>query len=1319
MGEQSMLALLAEALRREQRQRWQAGERVRAETYLQQHPELQDAPEYALELIYHEVVLRQQQGEAPPLEEYLQRFPQFAVQLKPLFDVHRALEADLTFDFEPTKTHDAIPRQAARPTDTTLTGPAAPLSRDLPAIPGYEIIKELGRGAMGVVYWAWQTSLNRTVALKMILAGSHAGPQELARFRTEAEAVARLRHANIVQIYDVGRHGTHPYMTLEYVEGGSLARKLAGTPLPARLAAQLTETLARAVHFAHEHGIIHRDLKPVNVLLTADGAPKITDFGLAKLLVGGPEVQTQSGAVVGTPSYMAPEQAAAKSKEIGPATDVYALGTMLYEMLTGRPPFRAETALETLYQVQALDPVPPSRLQPKLPRDLATICLKCLEKEPSKRYPSALALAEDVHRFLVDEPIQARPVGNTEKAWRWCRRKPVVAGLTAFVALLLIVITLVSSLSALWLGRERIETKKQLVNAYLSQAQALRRSGRAGHRFTSLQILGDTAKLVCSLKLDDEYLPQLRNEAIACLALFDLSLEKEWDGWSPNESAALDFDGTLAHYACADRTGAVSVRRVENDAEILRLPGHRSFYNLGLYALWWSRDGKFLAVESEPDRRLKVWRLADPKLLVETEAAIRTKMGAADFSPDSRELVVGHPDGTLSLYDLGSGQPPRKLQPGLTAIQHLAFHPKKRQVAVACIPDVRICDLESGQVVATLPLASGAFWVAWSPEGKTVAASGGDYNIYLWDLATRKQTQVLRGHKDGGVAFSFNHTGDLLASSGWEGVLRLWDPRTGQQLFSTPAAISIPRFGPDDRLAAAIDGTKLRLFTVTVSRGCRALVRAPVLGGELYQSTAFSPDGRLLAAAMTDGVGLWNAASGTALDSLPLGHTFYVLFEPSGALLTNTAAGLLRWPVQADPAASELVRIGPPQKLPPPPTVANMACSQDGRVLAITQGDGGLVLHNDRPNQLVRLRPHYDVRRIAVSPDGRLVASGSHSGLHVKVWDAETGNLVIELPVGPISSAIFSPDGRWLATASSGGCRLWAVDSWREGPDVDGSILPAFSPDSKLLAVGTSQGMIRLVDPDTGREYARLEDPNQEQIRMLTFSPDGTQLVAMGGSWCHVWDLRALGQSLAQLGLPWDLPSSLPRGSEDGPQPLRLSIQLDAPLYERRGQIHSRAHEFPEAMADFQKALQQDPNRALACNALAWIYVTGPTQLRDADKALPLALKATQLAPNDSDYQNTLGVVYYRLGQYQQAIDALERNVQNSKGEANDFFFLAMSYQQLGDSAKAQDHYERALRWWQGQASLPSNHIEELTAFRAEAEALLKKKVKNDSSGVD
>ena len=255
--------------------------------------------------------------------------------------------------------------------------------RALPAVPGYELLGELGRGGMGVVYKALHLGLKRVVALKMILSGGHAGAAERERFRAEAEAVARLRHPNVVQIYEVGEHEGRSYLALDYVEGGSLAKHLVGRPLPAKEAAALVETVARTAHAAHQRGIIHRDLKPDNVLLTPDGTPKVTDFGLAKRLDG--TAQTSSGAVMGPPSYMAPEQAAGRSKEVGPAADVYSLGAILYRLLTGRPPFVAATTAETVLQVLHDEPLPPRRLQPRVPRDLETLCLKCLQKEPAKR----------------------------------------------------------------------------------------------------------------------------------------------------------------------------------------------------------------------------------------------------------------------------------------------------------------------------------------------------------------------------------------------------------------------------------------------------------------------------------------------------------------------------------------------------------------------------------------------------------------------------------------------------------------------------------------------------------------------------------------------------------------------------------------------------------------------------------------------------------------------------------------------------------------------------------------------------------------------
>lgn len=302
--------------------------------------------------------------------------------------------------------------------------------RRLPTIDGYELLGELGRGGMGVVYQARQVRLNRLCALKMILAGAHANHETSIRFLAEAEAVARLQHPNVVQIHHVGEADGLPFFELEYVGGGSLDRRLDGTPWPARRAAELVEPLARGVAEAHRLGIVHRDLKPGNILLAVDGTPKITDFGLAKSLASESGL-TRTDSIMGSPGYMAPEQAEGNAKAVNLHADVYALGAILYELLTGRPPFRGATVMETLEQVRSTEPVPPSRLVPGVPRDAETIALKCLQKEPSKRYSSAASLAEDLRRFLEGKPIQARPVGPLERGWRWCRRNPVVATLAA------------------------------------------------------------------------------------------------------------------------------------------------------------------------------------------------------------------------------------------------------------------------------------------------------------------------------------------------------------------------------------------------------------------------------------------------------------------------------------------------------------------------------------------------------------------------------------------------------------------------------------------------------------------------------------------------------------------------------------------------------------------------------------------------------------------------------------------------------------------------------------------------------------------------
>jgi tRNA A-37 threonylcarbamoyl transferase component Bud32 len=480
-------------LRAEQLRRWEGGDRVRLETLLAARSGLSDNTEAILDLLYAEVLLREEHGDIPGLEEYLRRFPHLAEPLRRLFHVHEALASLAT----------AIPVHAGNDSTTqdargSADRPAAAANGIREQTGSYEILEEIGRGGMGVVYKATHVLTGRRVALKVMRAGD-ATEQERARFLSEAKMVAALGHPNIVQIYEVfapaAGEGT-PFVALEYVGGGNLATHINGTPLSPREAAGLLQPLAEAMTHAHQCGIVHRDLKPSNVLLSAPrggqgaASPKVTDFGLAKHLDTGAG-PTRTGDVLGTPSYMAPEQARGQSSNIGPAVDVYALGAILYEMLTGRPPFKGATILDTLAQVEHQEPVAPRQLNPTVPRDLETICLKCLHKEPAKRYVSSRDLADDVARYRNSEPIRARPVGRGERLLKWMKRRPAAAALLGVIGLA------VAVLVAVWVSftirleaqhqeaiQERDRAGEQALIAQRQSEEARKQSERAAHLLT-------------------------------------------------------------------------------------------------------------------------------------------------------------------------------------------------------------------------------------------------------------------------------------------------------------------------------------------------------------------------------------------------------------------------------------------------------------------------------------------------------------------------------------------------------------------------------------------------------------------------------------------------------------------------------------------------------------------------------------------------------------------------------------------------------------------------------------------------------------------
>jgi serine/threonine protein kinase/WD40 repeat protein len=1106
--------------------------------------------------------------------------------------------------------------------------------------------------------------------------------------------------------------------------------------------ARIGVQVAEALQYAHGQGILHRDIKPSNLLLDTHGTVWVTDFGLAKVADG--DNLTQTGDIVGTLRYMAPERF---NGQADPRSDLYGLGVTLYELLTLRPAFAEADRNRLLGRVVHEEPPRPRRLNPEVPRDLETIVLKAIAKEPKQRYASAAELAEDLRRFLADRPVKARRASPVERLWRWARRNPALATALGVVAILLLTVAVVASWDAWRLHGEQEATRRQLYGALVAQARASRRSRGLGQRFDSLATLEQATQLARQLHLPEQDFLELRNEVIACLALPDMRVAREWDGW-PEGSTRVDFDDKLERYARADRQGNVTVRRVADDAEICRLPPGTGEEPL------LSRDGRFLWA-GDGSRGRKLWDVTrlEPQVIPVGEI----EWAAAAFSPDGQQFAHAQPDGSIGLYDLPSGRLLRCLGPGLFP-NCLAFHPDGRQLALACQNFAQVRDLETGKVCAEFRYPAEAYpVVAWHPDGKTLATLGGDRIIRLYDVATRKQTAQLEGCKGGGITFTFNRAGDLLASNGWEGTLRLWDPRTGQQLFQVRAShvTAAPRFSPDDRLLAGdVKDGKLRLWEVAASRTYRTLVRDPALGKGRYRHQAVSPKGRLLAAGMDDGFGFWDCRTGAPLGFVQLKFAINAIFEASGALLTDGSGGPFRWPVRPDPASPGLVRIGPPQRLPLPGTVGTqLACSPDGRVVASAQYWGALVWHRDRPGELVRLTPHDDARNVSVSPDGRWVATGSN-GCGAKVWDAATGRLVTDLVTTQLSVLVrFSPDGKWLATARREVCQLWAVDSWQEGPALGATSGPvAFSPDGKLLAVETGKGEVRLVDPDTGRDYARLEDPNQDRAGWIAFSPGGTQLVANGeGQSLHVWDLRAIREELARRDLDWGLPPYRPAADPPDAPPLRVAVDLGW----LRGEAPAAAGRWEEAAAAYDQAVAQFPAaweswyhaalvhllrgdadgyRRLCARALqrfdrtedpfAAVYLARAGTLDaeakvDPARLLRLAERAAAADPNSYLMLRCLGAALLRAGRPEAAVQRLTKAAGVQQECPTTWLLLALAHQRLGHTEEARKRLRQAQQWLDqatpgkpagaaalpGSDSLPWTERLGLRQLRREAEA--------------
>jgi WD40 repeat protein len=1063
---------LASRLLDEQRARWERGEPVPVEDYLRRYPELRADREAVVDLIYQDVLLHREKGRAPRLSDWLRRFPHYEAELRAQFDLHEVLES-------------LAPREGAPAAG--FGGERAPA---LPSIPGYEIRRELGSGGMGVVYLAYDPRLKRQVAIKVVRGGSFARQEELARIHTEAQAVARLRHPNIAQVYEVGEHPDGPYLVLEYLEGGSLDWKLAGKPQPARDAAALVEALARAMHHAHGQGVVHRDLKPANVVLTADGTPKVTDFGLAKRLGEGTGV-TSSGAVLGTASYMPPEQARGELNRIGPAADVYALGALLYELLTGRPPFQGASAAETTLQVLTEDPVSPRRLQPRLPRDLETICLKSLEKKPERRYASAKALADDLARFLAGEPTEARPTGAWERGLKWARRRPAVAALTALTAG--VALFGFGMVTWQWQEAERARSRAERAQGQTEAARAEEAEERRRYQRLSVNLAVDQGLRLCEEGDVGRGLLHLARTLEAARdgqEGWQRVIRTNLDAWAhslcslqeclPHRgrvlAAAWSPDGRFVLTGCTDRKALVwDVATGEPVGEPL---GHPARVN----AVAFSPDGSTMLTGTGepggPTGAAWLWDRATRRL-VRPPLEHPGPVWAVAFSPDGRRVLTGSGDaatgqGAVRLWDAPTGTPLGVPWPHRKAVRAVAFSPDGQTVLSGCEDRfARLWDAGTGELLHTFQhkgyvqavafspdgntLATGSrdatarLWergtggplgeplrdagyvesVAFSPDGKTLVTGSRDGLARLWEVSTGKLIANALPHRDQVTAVAFHPRGRLILTGSSDRSARLWElatPLTAATTFAHPTQVWAAAVSPDGRTVAtgSSNGTT-KLWDVTTGQR----IGQPWSSRGPIQSLAFSPDGGMVLAGGDDKTArLWEAATGNPLGE-PFDHPEAVLavaFGPGGqTVLTGCRDRKARlWDV-----ATRSLRV--PALRHPGPVGAVAFHPKDPNVVLTGCEDRSARLWDVTQGRcLAKLGPHQGpVRCVAFSPDGRFIVTGSEDRT-ARLWDAATGQSLGEPLVhqGAVLAAAFSPDGATVLTTSRDRkARLWDVAS--------------------------------------------------------------------------------------------------------------------------------------------------------------------------------------------------------------------------------------------------------------------------------------------------